>query len=113
MGQSTDAKLLYGFLVDDESDDAETCAVYMDDKYRELTKLEEATGCTIEWHCSDACTMYIACIKSSLTTAWRGKPKRIAHIHVAHSWDNQLVDFAKSVGLTYTEPAWWLASYWG
>lgn len=118
MGVSTDAKLIYGVLVPDDSEHSEQCALFMDEKYDELQRLEKKWGVTIECHCSDACTMYIVGIEASRLVARRGDPKEVPVAQLARAnelaWVKKIAGFLEEAKLDVLDvPRWWLASWWG
>jgi hypothetical protein len=120
MGVSTDAKLLFGYKIDEDSPDHEKCVLFMDEEYNKLLEAEKLTGCTIEYHCHSDNTMYFICDDDSGVIANRGNPElvnteTIQYTEHRGSIKSSLLLFAKTLGLSKPkgDPAWWLMSYWG
>ena len=136
MGQSTDAILFYGFLIDEENDypfmgdiDVED---FISEKYglakpdlpydenKEFyhehwkinTALLKSIPVDINTHCSCDYPMYYVHIKSSKTTAYRGYPKKIDSLEVGIDWDEQLQIFCNLTGIEPKEFGWYLVSLW-
>jgi hypothetical protein len=117
MGTSTDAKLVYGIPLSEETEigewndgDPESGPAWI------AWSGEPHDGVTLTRHCSDGCVMYILALEGTETTAWRGQPVRIKpkDLHVDGSRDEKLRAYAKRFKLkTKGKPGWWLCSWWG
>lgn len=115
MGVSTDAKLVYGFEIEPESDESEICDLLMDEEYDKLEAAEKLGG-ELVYHCSDEETMYIVGVDSTSVTAHRGYPKTIDP--AMFSADPTMLDatlrkFAEAIGVEPKTGKWLICSYWG
>jgi hypothetical protein len=111
---STDALLFWGFDIDpDNGELPEDFDQWHDEKYSDLELLEERFGCSLETHQHSDYPVYIFTPTASLSKAWRGSPKEITSLTVDPKWADQLRAFCEALGVTYREPKWLLASYWG
>lgn len=119
MGQSTDAILVYGIpLVEDsieefdEENDKEEGIAYL------AWSGKTENGISLEAHCSSEFTMQIVAIEKTKTVAWRGHPVKLnlqTLINKQQSdWNDRLHAFVKKYNLeTEGKPGWYLCSYWG
>ncbi len=78
-------------------------------------KATEASGCTIDSHCSGDYPVYFVCIRESYLSAWRGNPTEVPEGHTIPpvEWADLLHDFCVTMGIEWRDPKWLLASYWG
>jgi hypothetical protein len=78
-------------------------------------KLVEESGCTINTHCSGEYPVFFVCITESYLRASRGYPTEVPEGHTvpAEGWVDKLKAFCEVMGITWREPKWYLASYWG
>ena len=67
----------------------------------------------LEPHCSEEHRRHVLTIPSSVTRAYRGYPESIENLNVESQWDKVLQDACRRLGLTYTQPRWWLQSELG
>ena len=116
MGVSTDAKLVYGFEVDEDSDDHERCDALMDDEYSTLTAVEKRLGAELVWHCSNEFQRYIVGLTDTYVHAYRGYPVEVNPKMFERSrplMDAELIDIAEALGVEAKPGRWLLASHWG
>lgn len=112
MGVSTDAILVWGFMIEEDSEEHEALELFMDEKYSELCAAQKKfPGCELVWHCSDDYTMYIVGLKE--TKAYRGEPKRIDSLDLPEDAQDTLNSFANLLGVEPQTGKWLLCSYWG
>jgi len=76
-------------------------------------KLVEESGCEINWHCSGEYAMPFVAVSESLTRAARGDPAKVEPREAKPEWEAKLRRFCEVMGVKWSEPGWWLASYWG
>lgn len=112
MGVSTDAKLVWGFNVEEGTDEAAALDEFMDAKYDALRKAEKAGG-ELVYHQHGDCQAYIVGLKATYTCASRGNPEEIKSLDLPPDAQAQLDAFAKALGLDPQPGKWLLASYWG
>ena len=126
MGVSTDAYLIYGVLIPEW--DEQGC-IEQKDLPKELRDLNEDPdgevyigeisddNCDMFVHCMSECPMWIATPKTVKSyRAWRGDPVEMNFadlITVDGENKAHLKAFCEKLGVKYTEPKWWLCSYWG
>lgn len=129
MGTSTDAILFYGFSFED--DDApewiEEGEETWEEKYaiahgvnpenhKKAWDIANQSPCELNYHCYIDYPMYLIAIKKTKITANRGGPEEISekHFKTEKSWDKEIRDFCKILGVTPPEKfGWYLVSYWG
>jgi len=103
VGVSTDGILFFGIVFDDETE-TET----------EFLFLESKGSIKIDTHCSGEYPMYFLTIKGYHHTAYRGCPQEIQSFDRPSDGDiEELRHYCTVNNLPYTEPKWWLVSYWG
>ncbi len=125
MGVSTDAILVFGMQVKDESEDSEKIDTILEEEegeggisYDRLLKAEEKTGASVVWHCSGEHTMYIVGVR--VMEARRGYPVAVDPKKLASSEKQTKSDLAAIealcdfVGIPFhaKKCKWWLCSYW-
>lgn len=131
MGQSTDAILFYGFLIDEEKDPYEhemltepasrdldeiwatKFKLYDEGKsgedysFKKIYKHQESYPVELVTHCHHEESMYAVAVKSTKTTASRGYPERINNISTdaqrEPNYDRQLQQFCVDFGLRVRE----------
>jgi hypothetical protein len=126
MSTSTDAMLFYGYVWTDEesppwsSDDESGDDEDEEDRYARRAGFGKGLArakCEIVHHCSDSCIMYGVAVKSTVTTAWRGSPKKIDPAKMAPKpeWADALRSYCEHMGIKTgnRKPAWHLVSWWG
>lgn len=123
MGVSTDAKLFYGFPIDEDSKAHEMIADYDGDGAEDKPKGaslgwlansgESDCGVTIGYHCSDEVTMYYVAIEKSEKTACRGYPEPIKDLKPGDDWHRRIQSFCEAYGIKPGKIGWWMCSYWG
>ena len=141
MSTSTDAILFYGYVWTDKesppwsSDDEDEGDEDEDDRYARRAgftdkwsegddgyfdrrgKVLAKAKCEIVHHCSDSCVMYGVAVKGTVTTAWRGYPKKIDPDKMApkSEWADALRSYCEHMGIKTgnRKPAWHLVSWWG
>jgi len=132
MGVSTDGLLYYGIElcdVDGEYDLKNAIFEYLGlgdnpkdeygyplSLYSFFEKLGKEMGVTFECHGSDKCPAWV--VATSYSCAWRASPKDVTsiirdEIHPYSEWKRILKLVCEAIGVDYSEPKWWLASYWG
>jgi hypothetical protein len=114
MSTSTDAILLYGVLLSEdtviaENEEDEESA---DDLVTMLVNGKTIDGCVIVAHCSGECPMYFVAIDGTVTTANRGYPKVVHTSRPSTEWDKRLKAFCKKHSLSHSKPDWYIASMW-
>lgn len=115
MGISTDALLLYGVPLDEDTEltydedagDPANGPAYM------AYMGEAEDGISIIVHCSEECPMYFVIIEDTLTRAWRGYPKAVSTSPSKPDWAKRLKAFCKTHKLLHGKPDWYLASVMG
>lgn len=122
MGTSTDGLLWWGLCSNEEGLPEGVGAVLglepdHEDFYDQLNELEEEDldplGVSLVRHCSDGWQMYGLALKSTEMTAWRGDPKNVESLAVPPDAEERLRKAAEAIGWPWSEPKWWLASWWG
>lgn len=138
MGTSTDAVLFYGIHADENEwedfigeDWQETLAskfgvhepqvpyetpeqeMLFHDYWDKKDEICEKESCAIDFHCSGEYPMPYAFVRASKTEACRGYPEEISGLTVQPEWDQELKGFCELMGIPWTQPKWWLVSYWG
>ena len=76
-------------------------------------KLVEDSGCRIDYHCSDRCPMPFVAVSESVVIASRGYPVEMKSLKVKPEWEAKLRRFCEVMGIKWSEPKWWLVSWWG
>lgn len=112
MVTSTDAKLVWGFTVDDDLE-KELCELYMDERFTELALAERRTGGSLVYHCSDECVEYIVGLESTVVVAYRGYPEEITSLDLPPDAQEKLDAFARALRISPKPGKWLLASWWG
>lgn len=121
MGVSTDAILAFGFDIGESWEDSfETFfgeAFLGDDNEVDMHELDselEAEGAPIELvqHCHVDNPMWVVAVRGTVTTAWRGYPKRIEGLTVDAEKVEAAKEYAQKRGWTWQEPQWLLVSNW-
>ncbi len=126
MGVSTDAILVFGMQVEDESEDSEKIGSFLGDDededgdagWQRVEAAEKKTGAEIVYHCSTECTMYI--IGTRAMTASRGypvavDPKKLMLSEKQIKTDLEAVEaLCRIVGIPFRTKKckWWLCSNW-
>lgn len=112
MGISTDAILVYGIDLGDEFNGA--LGPLLEDRWQDLDAAEKATGCTLVWHCSGECPMYILGITAVGVKARRGHPEHVTSLRVKPGAAAAIRRFAKALGIPVAgrKPKWLLCSWW-
>ena len=114
MGTSTDAMLMYGVPLDEDTDlsyDEDVDTQQSGPAFMNFMGKAEG-GIEIVEHCSKDCTMYFAIIEGTLVRAWRGYPMKVETPKPEASWNKRLAAFCKKHGLSAGKPAWYIASMW-
>lgn len=113
MTTSTDAKLVFGIQVEEDSDAEQTCNYLMQDRFDELEAAEEATGAKLTYHCSDSFNRYIVGVRE--TCAHRGYPEKITSLKTTEEDLEAIEAFCNLFNIPFDadQCAWWLCSYWG
>ena len=116
MGQSTDAILVYGIPLEEDSvpfseEDAKSGPSWM--RYHGTNE----DGVCLVRHCSGDYPMFILAIPDTETRAWRGHPKLVpvAELPFSPDWDPTLLSYAEKHRLEISgnaKPGWWLCSDW-
>lgn len=126
MGVSTDAILVFGMQIEDESDDSQKINDILEEDndeggtsgYDMLLEAEKEAGAEVVWHCSGEHTMYIVGVRAM--EASRGypvavDPKKLVLTERQTKSDlaaiEALCDF---IGIPFTAKKckWWLCSNW-
>lgn len=117
MGTSTNAQIVYGFEVEEDTLDHERCNQLMDEDYSSLTKLEKELGLELVYHCSGDFPLYIVGLASTYAIAYRGDVKELDPWAMTRmdteEMDGQLAKIAMTLGITPKPGKWCLTSYWG
>lgn len=134
MGVSTNAILFYGLLLpggdDDEGDIDSAVAIedWIDEWQEEYLKRKNLDwkndysiqstmmeDCPVEigWHCSGDYPMHYLSPKDAGKSASRGYPEVVDSLEVKPEWDGQIKEFCEVMGIRYSQPKWYLVSYWG
>jgi hypothetical protein len=138
MGVSTDAILFWGITfeegadylddIDDRAEEAEE-----EDEAREVPRPEDRGDIrSPEWeewrgrfwawkkeqptvgrHCSGDYPMYYVTVGGSERRASRGSAVEVTSLEVEPGWGPKLKAYCERLGLPWSEPKWWLVSYWG
>jgi len=122
MGVSTDAILVYGIPLKEESLKEE---LSFDTSNENVSKdhpnklfSADVDGLTIVLHCCDSCVMGILAVAETEYNASRGNPEKINvnklyHLQT-HFHNEKLKAYCEKYKLeTEGEPGWWLVSWWG
>lgn len=80
------------------------------DRKREIC---EAEPCAVGIHCSYECEMPYAYVKDSRIEASRGYPEAVSSLTVNPKWDANLKAFCDLIEIPWSQPQWWLVSFWG
>lgn len=134
MGQSTDAKVWFGFCwttEDQEYYDNGLPSVVVEfmkrsdqsvedeeDAVRAVEAILNVYGCRLIRHCCGDYTMHGLAVSDSALCASRGYPINLTDTGlittgtVNPEWLTNLQQAAKAIGWPEKPPAWWLASYW-
>ncbi len=141
MGNSAEAILFYGFPIQDNSEEEvsnddllenwqyklatiagvqEPAELYTDSTsplyrayFKAKHKVLEAEPCTVGMHgCGDELQSLVA-IKASKVSADWGDPQRIKGLEILPQWIDALRAFCGKLGITWQEPGWYIASYYG
>ena len=141
MGQSTDAILFWGILVDQDececpwsySEDMEWEGVYAQrkagicepsndfsdatrTKYHEYLDKRGAivkeSGCIIDSHCSGDYPMHYVAMRASQLEAHRGFPKKVESLSIDENWEQLLQSFCEIMEIEWSLPSWYLVSDW-
>lgn len=73
----------------------------------------ESAGCLVDAHCSGEYPMFYVAVKASQTVNRRGYPEEIKSLEVGADWEAKLRAFCEALGVPWSQPKWWLVSYWG
>lgn len=76
-------------------------------------KVLELCPCEIGNHCSSEYPVWFVALKKASFSASRGDSKEIDLPEITESDLQALRDFCKAMDITWQEPKWRLASYWG
>lgn len=139
MGVSTDAKLFYGIRLPEDFEEPEWMqSADQDDEYLKRTNAEgperppsenyrdaewdawrtvrnaliKTIPCEMDYEGSDGCLMHVVAMKGTLQTASRGYPIH-PHMNLPADADEKIKAYCEVMGLPYSKPQWWLASWWG
>lgn len=135
MGQSTNAILFYGIAGEEEgypwnwgkeydesdyeSDEESKVAAHfnIDPKnYTEVWAKQRELSCELDTHCSGDYPMYFVCVKESKEVAYRGDVVRVelqTDPIILQRWDAEIKEYCDLMGIEYTQPDWFMVSYWG
>lgn len=135
MGRSTNGELWYGVVFEEDAEfpwDVEPFDGDLEDWWRaehgfdhaypregwlEAQKaFDAAHPCPVETvnYCSGDYPMYGLAVKGTVTTAYRGTPKRIEGLGISEAETQPFKDFLAKYELKPEgEAGWWLSSYWG
>ncbi len=111
----TDAILVYGFQIEEGSDDEERCQEFLDGDEEAWEKLQERDVELVE-HCSDKSPMFILALADVGQCAHRGyaeklKIEEVVSLNRAQS-DAVLAKGAKLLGIEAKPGEWLLCSHW-
>ena len=135
MGQSTDAKIWFGFCWDEKDQEyyenglPECVLAHLkaqdsdiedeEDAERAIEKILKKFDCELVHHCyCDGADMVGLAISASSECAYRGDPINlttkglITTGTIGEDWMGKLTLAAHAIGWPWKPPAWWLASYW-
>jgi hypothetical protein len=111
---STDAILVYGFQIEEGSDDEERCQEFLDVDEEAWEKLEEHDVELVE-HCSNESPMFILALADVGQRANRGSPEKLKIGEIASldrtKSDAVLAKGAKVLGITPKAGEWLLCSH--
>ena len=107
MGTSTDAMLVYGVNLGD------WCEAEYPDLIEEVYSADLCVQ--FESHCSAGNVMWFLAAKEAGVVALRGYPEEIQpdNLRPPEGADETLKAVCEKYGLPWSEPKWWLASWWG
>lgn len=73
-------------------------------------------GIEMDYHCTYDYKMWFLCISERKVRCYRGYPEKIstsATKEEIENWNERLFKFCEKYKISYTEPDWWLVSFWG
>ena len=140
MGVSTDGMIFFGILLDDDVFDTEddtddwacmyarlaqgiTCPdveyegnqEVFSEFWKKVREAVEHSLCSIGYHCSDSYPApYVALSRANLNAS-RGYPEEldVEMFKVTEEEIQAIKDFCEVLGVPYSTPKWYLASFWG
>ena len=119
MGQSTDAYLVYGIEVEEDSYSHAICEALQDERYKEHSEATREFGVEAISHCSHDYPMYIIVSTKLANCAYRGHPKKldIAALQLVVDEDSYIRDnidkFFERFGIVNDKKySWILCSDW-
>ena len=137
MGQSTNAILFYGILIDhgececrwyeDEWEKvyaAKMGVVYPTEEWTEETSEDwskswkaerevcKKSPCIIWSHCSSDFPMHYMAVQESHTLAYRGSAQEIHGTEIDPDWRDWLREFCELMDIEWEAPKWYLVSNW-
>ena len=77
MGQSTDAYLVYGIEIEEDSDSHSICEALQDERYKEHSEATKELGVEVISHRSSDCPLYLVVSKKLKNWSWRGFPRKL------------------------------------
>jgi hypothetical protein len=112
---STDAIVVYGFQIEDGSDEEERCLAFLDTDEKAFEKLQKL-NVELREHCSDKCPMYILALDDVGEIAHRGypvglRPEELLSLDRTKS-DAVLAKGARLIGIEPRPGRWLLCSHW-
>jgi hypothetical protein len=126
MGVSTDAILVFGMQIEDESENSRKIDEILEEDddesgtsgYNRLSEVQKETGAEVVWHCSKEHTMYIIGVRSM--SASRGYPVAVdpkMFVRTEREVKKDLEAIAalcEFVGIPFKAKRckWWLCSNW-
>lgn len=126
MGVSTDAILVFGMQVEDESEDSEKIESFLGDDedesgdsgWQRVEKAQKKTGAEIVYHCSGEYQMYIVGVHQMCAS--RGypvavDPEKLERTERELSADLKAIEsLCDAVGISFNPKKckWWLCSNW-
>jgi len=104
---------LYGFMEKWRSDFKGN---ERDEYYERRKKVQDQILCDIGFHCSDSYSMPYIYYKGAGAYASRGYTVDISGMILTMpnpEWDIEIKSFCEKIKVNYTQPKWYLVSWWG